>query len=137
MLRHTIPGALLVIVGMVALTGPAGASTHFGTAAVACTYTSQLFEFPGGFQGEIDVTNTGTEPLEDWRVRFDMTGDAHVEHSWSAVFYSVHSPMRVGPERWNTVIPVNGNVTFGFSGIRADTVSITNLTLNDVACVRS
>ena len=71
-------------------------------------------QWTGFFNGTITVTNTGTQPLEDWALTFDFPHE--ITNIWNAAIIE-HQPgvYTVKNLVWNQDIPVGGSINFGFT----------------------
>ena len=71
-------------------------------------------QWTGFFNGTITVTNTGTEPVEDWALTFDFPHE--IANIWNAAIIE-HQPgvYTVKNLVWNQDIPVGGSINFGFT----------------------
>jgi len=71
-------------------------------------------QWTGFFNGTITVTNTGTEPVEDWALTFDFPHE--ITNIWNAAIIE-HQPgvYTVKNLVWNQDIPVGGSINFGFT----------------------
>ena len=58
-----------------------------GGAISSChvVYTKQS-EWQGGFVAAISIANTGTLPINYWRLSFTFGGDQHISYAWGATF---------------------------------------------------
>jgi mannan endo-1,4-beta-mannosidase len=92
-------------------------------------------EWPGAFQGEITVRNTGTAAINGWTLGFAFPAGQTVSNMWGG------TPTRNGPSvtvaaaSYTSTIPVNGSVTVGFTGTKLTTnPAPTTFTLNGTVC---
>gem|GEM_PF-1747329 len=71
-------------------------------------------QWTGFFNGTITVTNTGTQPVEDWALTFDFPHE--ITNIWNAAIIE-HQPgvYTVKNLVWNQDIPVGGSISFGFT----------------------
>ncbi|SFR86360.1 cellulose binding domain-containing protein [Anaeromicropila populeti] len=85
-----------------------------------------------GFVGELQVTNTGTEPIEEWKLQFDFSGE--ITGLWCGSITS-HEDNHyvVSCMDWNNVINPGETVTVGFVTSTTDNSDgITNISLTDI-----
>jgi endoglucanase len=92
--------------------------------------------WPGGFNAQITVTNTGTQPISGWSLRWAFPGEQTVtSDNWSATFHQNGPVVTNGNLSWNTVIKPGKKVTFGYIGAgTAPTKPIALNLLNGKAC---
>lgn len=92
--------------------------------APACRVKSVVHgSWPGGFIAQVWVTNTGTEPLAGWDLRFALTGGARIVDSWNVDLSQDGQVVDAGNLRWNARVAPGSTVTFGYvgSGASGDT----------------
>lgn len=85
-------------------------------------------QWPGGFQGEVTVTNTGTVPRTGWTTGWDFA-DRRISQSWNATVTRTGSAVTAGNAAWNGSLAPGATTTFGFvasgNGSPAPAVSCT------------
>ena len=108
------------------LSSPAGAtlarSVATGTIFIpGAPATSGNFQFQdtsdwgSGFSGQITMTNTAEQPVNNWRVEFDFA--AQITSIWDASIVShVGNHYIVQNAGWNGTIAPGGTASFGFNG---------------------
>ena len=89
-----------------------------GTSGARCTYTVTS-EWQSGFVAEIAIENTGTQPINGWRVNWTYTGSNRVANLWNANL-SGNNGYSASNLSWNRVIQPNQRVTFGFQGTKGN-----------------
>lgn len=57
-------------------------------------------QWPGGFQGEVTVKNTGTVPRSGWTAGWDFA-DRRISQSWNATVTQAGSAVTAGNAAWN------------------------------------
>jgi hypothetical protein len=82
-----------------------------------CTaaYTPVGNPWPGGYQGQVRVTNTGTTTLANWRVTLTLSAGT-VAQLWGGRTTQTASPYTVANEPYTGNLPPAGSATFGFIG---------------------
>ncbi len=68
-----------------------------------------------GFQADVALTNTGTEPVDNWTLEFDLPRE--IASLWNAAILSHEGEtykIGAGSFEWNKNIPPGGTVKFGF-----------------------
>jgi mannan endo-1,4-beta-mannosidase len=99
------------------------------TPAGGCTATYvKVNEWPGGFQGDVRVTNTGTASTTSWSVRLTFANGQRITQSWGGRTTQTASPYTVTNETWNNAIGAGQTVTFGFLGSWTGTNTAPTLT---------
>ncbi|BCJ63621.1 cellulose binding domain-containing protein [Polymorphospora rubra] len=82
----------------------------------ACAATYQVTNsWPGGFQGEVTVRNTGTSPLTGWVVGWTFPNGQSISQLWSASHTQTGSAVTVRNVAWNGNLAVGASTTFGFT----------------------
>ncbi|ATO14108.1 cellulose-binding protein [Micromonospora sp. WMMA2032] len=80
----------------------------------AATYRS-VNTWPGGFQGEVTVANTGTATLNGWTVRLTLAGGQAISSLWSGVNTGTTGTVAVRNAPYNGTLGPNASTTFGFT----------------------
>ncbi|MBX9395056.1 cellulase family glycosylhydrolase [Streptomyces sp. TRM72054] len=104
--------------------------------AVACSVGYRVVnEWPGGFQGEVVIRNTGTTPLDGWTLSFTFTDGQTITNMWGGAASQTGGTVTVTPASYTSTIPAAGSVTVGFVGARGATnTAPTAFTLNGADC---
>ncbi|WP_030147146.1 MULTISPECIES: cellulase family glycosylhydrolase [unclassified Streptomyces] len=91
--------------------------------------------WPGGFQGEITLRNTGTAAINGWTLRWTFPDSQRVTNLWGGTATQSGSAVSVTSAPYTATIPAAGSVTLGFTATRAGTnPSPTAFTLNGADC---
>jgi chitodextrinase len=85
-----------------------------GTGCVA-TYRI-VNSWPGGFQAEVTVRNTGSTTLNGWTVRWPYPAGVSITQLWNGTLVSNAPSVVVRNAPWNGSVGVGQTVTFGFLG---------------------
>ncbi|GAA3763545.1 cellulose binding domain-containing protein [Micromonospora maritima] len=93
----------------------------------AATYRS-VNTWPGGFQGEVTVANTGTASLNGWTVRLTLAGGQAVSSLWSGVNTGTTGTVAVRNAPYNGTLGPNASTTFGFTATGDGATAPSNLT---------
>ncbi|MDO0933910.1 cellulase family glycosylhydrolase [Streptomyces sp. DG2A-72] len=103
---------------------------------VGCTVGYRAVnEWPGGFQGEIVIRNTGTTPLSGWRLAFTFADGQTVTNMWGGTATQNAGAVTVSPASYTSTIPAAGSVTVGFTGSKgAANRAPTSFRLNGAVC---
>ena len=75
---------------------------------------SVVGQWPGGFQGDVKVTNTGTTPVNGWQLAWSYANGQVLTQSWGAKFAQSGAAVTMTNESYTANIPAGGTVTFGF-----------------------
>ncbi|WDV49754.1 cellulase family glycosylhydrolase [Streptomyces coeruleorubidus] len=114
----------------VTFTTSSGGST--ATCGVGYRVTSS---WPGGFQGEITVRNTGTSAINGWTLRWTFPDSQRITNLWGGTATQSGSEVSVAAASYTATIPPAGSVTLGFTATRATAnPNPTTFTLNGAAC---
>jgi cellulase/cellobiase CelA1 len=83
-------------------------------AGAACTATYRIVNsWPGGFQGEVSVRNSGTAAISGWTVRFRFANQL-ITQSWSATVVQSGLDVTATNASWNGSLAPAASTTFGF-----------------------
>jgi hypothetical protein len=100
-----------VVAGAVsAMTLPASAVM----AGCTVSYTVQS-QWPGGFQGNVSITNLG-DPLSSWTLTWSFGAGQTVTQSWGATVTQSGSAATAVNASYTASLPTNGTQAFGFTG---------------------
>lgn len=107
-----------------------------GTPGAACSVGYRVVgQWPGGFQGEIAVRNTGTAPISGWTLAFAFPDGQTVSTMWGGTPTQTGSTVSVAAASYTSAVPAGGTVTVGFIGAKGTTnTAPTAFTLNGTAC---
>jgi hypothetical protein len=83
---------------------PGGCATTFRT----------VNSWPGGYQGEVTVTNTGTATSNGWTVQFTLASGQTLGQLWGGRPTPNGSTISVANETWNGRLAPSASTTFGF-----------------------
>ncbi|MFD5947475.1 cellulase family glycosylhydrolase [Streptomyces collinus] len=94
--------------------------------------------WPGGFQGEIVLRNTGTSAINGWTLRWTFPDSQRITNLWGGTATQSGSEVSVAAASYTATIPASGSVTLGFTATRpAANPSPTAFTLNGADCTVS
>src|SRR6185437_6981828 len=99
--------ALVVAIESVVVTPVAHAADATATLAV----TSQ---WDNGFVANYNITNTGSAPLTDWKLEFDLPAGESITNTWSGKLARSGSHYILTPLDFNSTIAPGNSVTVGF-----------------------
>ncbi|MFG2002858.1 cellulose binding domain-containing protein [Spirillospora sp. NPDC048911] len=97
---------------------PSSSVSPSGTAAttscaVAYSVTGQ---WPGGFQAEVRITNTGTSAIDGWQLTWTFPGDQKITQLWNGARIQNGADVTVTAADWNRRLEPNRTAQFGFLG---------------------
>ena len=83
-----------------------------------CAVTfSDVNDWGNGYVGSIDITNTGTAPLDGWSLTFTWpTGWQQLNSGWNATWTSSGATVQVSNADTNRKLAPGDTVTVGFVG---------------------
>ncbi|WP_324787890.1 cellulase family glycosylhydrolase [Streptomyces sp. H51] len=94
-------------------------------------------EWPGGFQGEITIGNTGAA-IDGWTLGFAFADGQTISNMWGGTPTRSGGTVSVAAASYTSTVPVGGKVTVGFTAAKgtANTAPAA-FTLNGAACSAS
>ncbi|MBX6166685.1 MAG: cellulose binding domain-containing protein [Thermobispora bispora] len=100
--------------GALTLTG-AAAVTAPAAAAVGCRVDYAVTaQWPGGFTGDVTVTNLG-DPINGWRLTWSFPAGQQITQAWNATVTQNGAQVTAADAGYNAAIPTGGTVSFGFN----------------------
>lgn len=116
----------------VSVTTEAGGTTP----GVGCSVGYRVVgEWPGGFQGEITIRNTGTTAIDGWTLGFSFANGQTITNMWGGIPTQTGGSVSVAPASYTSTIAANGSVTVGFTGGQSGTnAAPTAFTLSGATC---
>ena len=88
-------------------------------------------QWNSGFTGDYTITNTGTTPLTNWQLQFDLPSNESVSNLWNGHVVQSGTHYTVTPESYDSTIAPGSSVTVGFQGAQTGAYSApTNLLVN-------
>jgi len=97
-----------------------GAGPAPATVSCKVTYTNYgTWQGGGGFTGQLDITNTGTTPVNGWTARFAFTGDQKLREAWMASATQSGAVLTAGNLSYNGRIQPGATVMFGFNATQS------------------
>lgn len=109
-----------------------GGSTPGGSCSVGYRIVGQ---WPGGFQGEITIRNTGTTAIDGWKLGFAFANGQTITNMWGGTPTQTGGSVSVAPASYTSTIAAKGSVTVGFTGAQSGTnAAPAAFTLSGAAC---
>lgn len=91
-------------------------------------------QWPGGFNGSVEITNLGA-PIDGWELVWTFPSGQSVEQAWNAEVSQSGSEVTATDAGYNASIGTNGTVSFGFNGSwSGSNDGPTSFALNGVTC---
>ncbi|MEU7694146.1 cellulose-binding domain-containing protein [Microbispora hainanensis] len=83
----------------------------------ACRVTYQAYPWSSGMTVNISITNTGTQPVRDWRLTFTFpdTGQ-QVTSGWVATWSQTGTQVTAEAPAWGKDLTAGASITIGFNG---------------------
>ncbi|GGL16844.1 glycoside hydrolase family 48 protein [Mangrovihabitans endophyticus] len=131
-LRRAVAASGAAVLGA-GLVLSAAAPAH---AAAGCTVVYRVAsQWPGGFTGDITITNTG-DPVSSWRLEYDFPdGAQRVTQGWNGTYAQSGQHVTVTSASWNGSLGTNATANTGFNGSFGSANPVpTAFTLNGTAC---
>ncbi|WP_157529074.1 cellulose-binding domain-containing protein [Nocardia sp. NRRL S-836] len=101
--------------------------------AVAYRITGQ---WPGGFQANVTVRNTGPQAVNGWTLRWTFANGQTVTGMWNATPRQTGATVNAANAAYNAQLPAGGSVLVGFNGsVRAANSAPGAFILNDETCM--
>jgi chitodextrinase len=83
----------------------------------ACAATYRLVNsWPGGFQGEVTVRNSGTATITSWTVTWTQASGSAITQLWNGRLTVAGNAVTVRNETHNGTLAASATTTFGFTG---------------------
>lgn len=104
-----------------------------GEAACAVSYGTNVWQ--NGFTADVTVTNTGTAPVDGWRLAFSLPSGQRITNAWNASVTPSSGAVTATGVAHNARIAPGGSLSFGFQGTHGGTFAEPDgFRLNDAAC---
>ncbi|GII77367.1 hypothetical protein Sru01_23490 [Sphaerisporangium rufum] len=92
-------------------------------------------QWPGGFQGEVQVTNTGGTTLNPWTLRWTFADGQRIGQGWNGAFAQTGATVAVTGPDWSPALAPGAVATVGFSASWTGANSVpASFTLNGAGC---
>ncbi|MFL6075857.1 MAG: GH12 family glycosyl hydrolase domain-containing protein [Mycobacteriales bacterium] len=114
-----------------AATGPVTATTTAGGGSGTPTCSATLHvdnQWSGGFTATVTVTNTGTVPIQTWRVTWTWPGNQQITSLWNGNVTQSGTSVSVTNMGYNGALAPGASTSFGFQGSGGANGVPTNLT---------
>jgi Glycosyl hydrolase family 12/Cellulose binding domain len=108
---------------------PTSTPTAPGTGTCSAAY-SVVNSWPGGFQAQVVVTNTGSATLNGWQLGWTFPGSQAISSLWNGSYTQSGDHVTVTNESYNGTLAPGASTTLGFTG----TSSGSNTAPSSVSC---
>ncbi|MEU5314106.1 cellulose binding domain-containing protein [Streptomyces sp. NPDC021562] len=120
------------------LGGGTGGGTGGSGGSSACKVAYGTNVWQGGFTANVTVTNTGSSPVDAWKLAFTLPAGQQVTSAWSAELSASSGAVTAGGMAYNTSIAPGGQVSFGFQGTYDGAFATpAAFSLNGTACTKA
>ncbi|TLS44289.1 glycosyl hydrolase family 5 [Streptomyces montanus] len=110
--------------------GPGGATT------CEVSYATNVWQ--GGFTANVTVANTGSAPVDGWRLAFTLPSGQRVTSAWNAAVSPSSGSVTASGLTHNATIAPGGSQTFGFQGTYSGAFAAPDgFSLNGTTCTRT
>ncbi|GCE24444.1 cellulose-binding domain-containing protein [Dictyobacter kobayashii] len=101
----------------------------------ACKVSYSVNQWPGGFTGNVTVTNTGSSTINGWTLTFSFPGNQQVTQSWNGVYSQQGNAVSIKNADYNASIAAGTSVNPGFNASwSGSNPSPTSFALNGTTC---
>ena len=90
------------------------ATSSPGPAACSAAY-SVVSSWPGGFQGQVVVRNTGSAALAGWHLGWAFPGSQQISNLWNGSYTQTGAAVTVTSASYDSSLPAGGTATVGFT----------------------
>ena len=98
------------------------------------TYT-KASEWTGGFVANVTIGDTGTTPVNGWKLTFTFPGDQKITNAWNATISQSGASVTATNASYDAAISPGGSVSIGFQGTwTSNDTSPASFSLNGTAC---
>ncbi|WP_203913757.1 cellulase family glycosylhydrolase [Rhizocola hellebori] len=124
------------IAAVTVATGLVAGASAYAAAGCRVNYAVQA-QWPGGFTGNVEITNLG-DPISGWSLVWTFGSGQRIGQMWNASYTQPAAVVTATNMSYNAAIPANGKVSFGFNGSWSGSNAVpASFTLNGVTCTGS
>ncbi|MCG5469626.1 cellulose binding domain-containing protein [Micromonospora sp. LAH09] len=107
-----------------------------GNAACAVKYTANSWN--NGFTADVQITNTGSSPINGWTLTYSLPSGQQVTNAWNATVSQSGSAVTARNTGHNGSVAPGGTASFGYQGTLSGSYSSpTSFSLNGATCSRN
>ncbi|ORV71053.1 hypothetical protein AWC07_05080 [Mycobacterium gastri] len=111
-------------------TGTGTGGTGTGGSGITATY-APTSQWNNGFVADYTITNTGTTPVTDWQLQFDLPANESITNLWNGQVAQSGTHYTVTPLSYDATIAPGNSVSVGFQAAQTGSYSPpTNLLVN-------
>lgn len=115
---------------------PGGPGTPGGPAACKVAYGTSVWQ--DGFTADVAVTNTGSSPVDGWKLAFTLPSGQRITNAWNATVSPASGAVTATNASHNASIAPGGQVSFGFQGSYSGSFAKPSaFSLNGTSCTLS
>lgn len=119
------------------VTTPPVTTPPAGTGGLTAAYTATS-QWNSGFNGNYAITNSGTTPLSNWNLQFDLPANESITNLWNGQVTHTGSHYTVTPASYNGSIAPGSTVNVGFQASQTGSYAApTNVLINGQAASRA
>jgi hypothetical protein len=117
-----------------ATVGVVSVTAHAAAAGCQVTYAVNS-QWPGGFTGNVSVTNLGDQ-ISNWTLTWSFGAGQQVTQAWNATVTQSGAQVSARNVSWNGNLATNGSASFGFNGSwnNNSNPAPSSFSLNGVVC---
>lgn len=130
-------GAGLAVESFSSTVNAGGGDDGGGGTPGSCRVGYATSAWPGGFTADVTVTNTGSTPVDGWKVGFTLPHGQRITNTWNATIPQSGGAVSAENVAYNQQIGASGGTqSFGFQGTYSGSALAkpTDFTLNGKAC---
>ncbi|MET9593102.1 cellulose binding domain-containing protein [Streptomyces sp. NPDC006516] len=106
-----------------------------GDPVTACKVTYATNVWTGGFTADVTVTNTGSTPVDSWKLSFTLPSGQRVTNAWNATVSGTSGAVTATGLAHSARIAAGASQAFGFQGTYSGTFSQpSGFSLNGARC---
>jgi endo-1,4-beta-xylanase len=120
--------------GSASFTWTVGGGGGGGGGTCQVTYTKSS-EWAGGFTASVTISDTGTAPINGWRLTFTFPGDQKITNAWNGTATQSGESVTATNASYNATIAAGGSTSLGFQGTwTASDAAPTSFAVNGTTC---
>jgi poly(hydroxyalkanoate) depolymerase family esterase len=101
----------------------------------ACRVSATTNAWNTGLTGSVTVTNTGTTPVDGWRLGLTLPAGQTITNGWGATYSPASGAVTATNVSYDATIAPGASVTIGYqANHRGDSAAPSRFTLNGTAC---
>ena len=114
---------------------PTPTPSNGGGAVSGCSVSYNINDWGSGATVSITIKNNGSSAINGWSLAWTFPGNQKITNMWNASYTANGSQITATNAAWNSTIPANGSVNFGFNiSYSGSNAKPSSFTLNGQAC---